>query len=266
MMILDQQNFSVRTMHKNHSSSSAPKDRFYADIKICFVLRGEAVWEIEEQTYPVAVGDVIFLNMGQRRCFTFFGKEGFDLGIFHLSRKAFSDLHHFMYFRRRVAHGKNVLHSPTLAALLLEVYEDWKSDAPFRYEFAAAKLSEFFIKAERLESDALTPLPQNDCELLHLLDEIDSSATRGIRLQTAAQMAGMTESTFSRRFFSLTGISFHEYVTEKKMQHALFLLKTTDHKVIDVALESGFNSVSGFYSAFQKRFGTTPNKISWDEL
>ena len=43
---------------------------------------------------------------------------------------------------------------------------------------------------------------------------------------------------------------------------ALEMLKTTDLKVVDVAYECGFNSISGFYDTFKKITGTTPDKIS----
>lgn len=266
MMILNQHNFSVRSIHKEYDSRSASKDVFYSDLRICLVLRGEAVWEIEDRSNCVAEGDVIFLNIGQRRCFTAFGKNGFDLGIFNLSHNSFSELHHFMFFRDRAVQGKNVIRNPSLSSLLREVFDEWKKDFPFRYEFASAKFTEFFIKAERIDNYSFAPVQQSDREFLRLLDEIDRNITSGIRLQAVAKQAGMAESTFSRRFFALTGISYGEYVLEKKMQHALFLLKTTDLNMIDVAFESGFSSVSGFYDAFKKRFGTTPGKLSLFDL
>ena len=47
----------------------------------------------------------------------------------------------------------------------------------------------------------------------------------------------------------------------KRIEHAISLLENTDYKVVDVALESGFDSISGFYDTFRKITGTTPNKF-----
>ena len=96
--------------------------------------------------------------------------------------------------------------------------------------------------------------------MLEILNEIDAALPLGIGIASAAKPAGMTESTFSRRFSALNGISFSEYVTDGKIRHAIFLLQTTDLKMLDVALSSGFESLSGFYDAFKKRTGMTPAK------
>ena len=57
-------------------------------------------------------------------------------------------------------------------------------------------------------------------------------------------------------------MSFKKYVMSKKIERAVYLLKTTDSKVIDIAFACGFNSISGFYDTFKKVTGTTPSKIS----
>ena len=57
-------------------------------------------------------------------------------------------------------------------------------------------------------------------------------------------------------------MTFKDYVTTRKIEHAINLLNTTDMNVVDVAYECGFSSISGFYDAFKKVTGTTPNKIS----
>ena len=76
----------------------------------------------------------------------------------------------------------------------------------------------------------------------------------------------MTESSFSRRFSAVNGISFKQYVIEKKIQRAIFLLQTTNRKVIDIASECGFDSISGFYDSFKRITGTTPNKFTEIEI
>jgi len=41
-----------------------------------------------------------------------------------------------------------------------------------------------------------------------------------------------------------------EYLTRLRVSHAQRLLITTDLKVLDIAMESGFASVAPFYAAF----------------
>lgn len=262
MILLNKNNFSVRMMQKHHDSASAPKTTFYGEFRVCLALQGEAVWEIEDRSYSIRSGDIVFLNIGQKRYFTSFGKEGFRLCTFTLTRNAFSGIHHFMFFLDRVKNRKNVIKSSALSALLEEAYDEWKTELPSRYELISAKFTEFFIKAERAADDSFRPVTQTDLEMLELMNHIDANITAGISLHAVAKKAGMSESTFSRRFSAMNGISFKQYVTEKKLQHAIRLLQTTDLKMIDIALDSGFDSISGFYDAFKKKTGTTPSKFS----
>lgn len=262
MILVNRNNFSLKTMHKDSDSDSHPKNTFYADLRICFVLNGFALWEIEEETYPVEKNDVIFLNIGQKRRLCSFGKEGFDLCILNLNRNAFSNIHHFMFFRECVKRGKCVDKNNTFIDLLKEIQEEWVTDSPFRYELASAKLTEFFIKSERRANYVFTPVTRREKEILEQMNEIDANITKGVGLREVSRKAGMTESTFSRHFLSLNGISFQQYVLAKKLQYALQLMKKGEMKMIDIAFESGFNSISGFYDAFRKRFGTTPGQLS----
>lgn len=262
MIVVNKSNFSVSTVKKLHGSAYAPKNTFYADFKICLALEGEAVWEIEERSHLIQPGDIVFLKIGQARHFTSFGKNGFKLCAFILTRNAFSGLHHFMYFLECIKKQENVIKGSTLSPLLKEIYEDWKTETSLRYEFASAKLTEFFIKLEKATGYLFEPIPQKDCAMLELMDYIDSNITKGISLSAVAKKAGMTESSFSRRFSAVNGISFKKYVIEKKIQRAILLLQTTNQKMIDIALDSGFDSISGFYDAFKKQTGTTPSKYS----
>jgi AraC-like DNA-binding protein len=54
------------------------------------------------------------------------------------------------------------------------------------------------------------------------------------------------------------GVTVHSYLLQYRLTHAQRLLLTTDDKIIDVALASGFGSESAFYSAFSKLLKDTP--------
>ena len=261
MLILDKQNFSVRMMNWAHGATSAPKNTFYADFRICLVLEGEAVWEIEDRSYQIRPGDIVFLNIGQRSHFTGFGQKGFKLCTLMLTRNAFSGLHHFMFFLDRAKKQQNVFHNCAFSTILKEISDTWETEHHCRYDLASAKLTEFFIKLERAENYCVTPVTEKDRFMLEAMDRIDDGITCGISLSAIAETAGMSQSAFSRRFSALNGISFQQYVIDKKIQHAIVLLQTTNMKMIDVALNSGFDSISGFYDAFKKRTGTTPSKF-----
>lgn len=47
---------------------------------------------------------------------------------------------------------------------------------------------------------------------------------------------------------------------DQRVSHAQRLLTTTDMKVVDIALDSGFPSPARFYAAFKRNAGQSPAK------
>jgi AraC-like DNA-binding protein len=64
----------------------------------------------------------------------------------------------------------------------------------------------------------------------------------------------------SRLFTELVGVSFREKQAELRLARACDLLATTDSKVAEVALESGYQSTSLFNMKFKQRFSVSPAK------
>ncbi len=55
-------------------------------------------------------------------------------------------------------------------------------------------------------------------------------------------------------------ITPHAYIQEKRIEKAVYLLTQTDRRVLDIALSSGFNSMSSFYSIFKNNYGMSPTQ------
>ena len=262
-MNVSKKTFSATKMEKRPDNESIREAVAYADLRICIPLHGNAVWQINERMHPVAAGDIILLSNRQKRRFTSVGEGGFTLGVITLDRHAFANTNHFSFFLTCSKEHNGVLRDAMLADILLEIYKEAKEKSPVNYELISAKLTEFFIKAERkygFDENAAVKIDKN---MLRILDYIDEHITERITLTALADMAGFTESSFSRWFAKQNGISFKKYVMSKKIEHAIRLLETTDKKVIDIAFECGFDSISGFYDTFRKVTGTTPNKYTY---
>ncbi|MCP4382598.1 MAG: helix-turn-helix domain-containing protein [Hyphomicrobiales bacterium] len=76
-----------------------------------------------------------------------------------------------------------------------------------------------------------------------------------------AEMAAhvkLSESYAMTLFRGVTGISIKEHITRTRLSHAQMLLSKTDDKILAIAMDSGFGSLSAFYESFQARTGQTP--------
>lgn len=253
--------FSSFTMYKGPDAKIIRTETAYTGIRICLVTEGDAVWHINGQCYTVEKGDIILFNDFQKRRIAKYGRNGFTVYVIQLDRSAFVDISDYLFFGHCIKSVNGVLKCAPLSYILEEISEEDKDDRIRKYEMMSAKLTEFFIGAERHLYDNGINICI-DTKIAETLDYIDSNITDNISLTAAAHFAGFSESAFSKRFAKATGATFKKYVMSRKTERAVHLLKTTDYKVIDIAYACGFDSISGFYDTFKKVTGTTPGKIS----
>jgi AraC-like DNA-binding protein len=81
-----------------------------------------------------------------------------------------------------------------------------------------------------------------------------------VNLPELARLTGCTPRHLNRIFNELVGMSFRQKHTELRLARACELLADTEAKVVDVALESGYQSLSLFNLMFARRFGVSPGQ------
>lgn len=79
-----------------------------------------------------------------------------------------------------------------------------------------------------------------------------------ISQQFVAKKFYFTKEYFARFFKQNTGMTFMEYVTRYRVDKAETELLSTDHTVLETALDCGFSDARGFINAFRKYRGSTP--------
>jgi AraC family transcriptional regulator len=91
-----------------------------------------------------------------------------------------------------------------------------------------------------------------------VLDYIENNIRNELTAGMIAEKAGYSVYHFSRVFKQDIGISVMSYVTWRRLQHALYDL-TQGKKIIDAAMEYGFETHAGFTKAFVHWFGFPPS-------
>ncbi len=110
--------------------------------------------------------------------------------------------------------------------------------------------------------DVQNPLPKLDTSDLQRINKVYAyiieNYTQDVQLETAAQLANMTETAFCRYFKKITNKTFLDVVTDFKIKHACHLLSKTDKQVAEVCFESGFGNVSHFNKQFKAIIDQSP--------
>ena len=71
-------------------------------------------------------------------------------------------------------------------------------------------------------------------------------------------MANLSVYHFSRQFKSEMGMTPLRYISSRRVEQAMRMLRSTIDPLVDVAMSCGFCSQSHFSTVFKKVAGTTP--------
>ena len=96
--------------------------------------------------------------------------------------------------------------------------------------------------------------------LRQFLAESPPDALLEISFKDLARLTHCTARHLSRIFFDLVGMSFREKRAEIRLARARDLLANSQTKVVEVALESGYKSLSFFNLMFTRQHGISPGR------
>ena len=124
------------------------------------------------------------------------------------------------------------------------------------------RLLELFVELFENELEQVAPAAPKPSDarkrLRDFLEGTPSSELLEMNFNELAQRTHCTARHLSRIFHELTGMSFRDKRAELRLARARELLATTNSKVLDVAFESGYKSLSLFNLMFSRHFGVSP--------
>lgn len=91
------------------------------------------------------------------------------------------------------------------------------------------------------------------------INYIEENLDGTINYDEAARIACCSTFHFQRMFSYIAGIPLSEYIRRRRMTTAAFTLQSTDMKIIDIALQYGYESPTSFNRAFQSVHGVSPS-------
>lgn len=93
---------------------------------------------------------------------------------------------------------------------------------------------------------------------------IDSDLTADLSLKRFSDLLNVNSSYLSALFKKETGKTLTEYVSNKRIEHAAYLLRTTNLQIQTIAQHSGIYDVNYFAKMFKKIIGKTPKEYRND--
>lgn len=231
---------------------------------------------VDQQTYEMKPGDVLMIWASEMHSVEYNSAANGLIGI-QFPSSLLTDLPEFASY----AHLFRTYHlisreDPATAELALymhkkmhEIVELRKNKAVFHGVQELICLYEFFMQFGNFLQDTLLPREflekQGNSRTIDKINMacryISENCDRELTLESVADQAGFSACYFSRVFKQTTNSNFVEYLTKQRLKHAQALLADSDIPITNVAMESGFKSISTFNRVFQKYKGCSPSEF-----
>ena len=104
-----------------------------------------------------------------------------------------------------------------------------------------------------------TPTDRYLARFRRVFDFIDAHADEDLCLDRLSGIAAFSKFHFQRQFSDSFGISVHKYVRLVRLKRASYALAfRDDSRIVDIALDSGYDGPESFARAFRKNTGQSP--------
>jgi len=236
---------------------------------------GSGVYTTNNKSYNMSPGDIFVFSSNEYHCITEVGDKGLKLTNMHFEPRylwgnyidSCSEANKNFCFGHSDAFENKI---PSKKANIIYSYvEEIKKELN-------SKESEYQLQVKSLLNLLLINLVRNfnysDQEisvnslqfksLQHILNYIDEHFTEKLYLDELAEKAGMSPNYFSSFFKKISGISLWDYISNKRINMAVQLLRENGlgKNILEIATLCGFNNTTHFNKMFKRITGMTPTE------
>ncbi|MFC0432332.1 helix-turn-helix domain-containing protein [Kutzneria buriramensis] len=95
--------------------------------------------------------------------------------------------------------------------------------------------------------------------MLRARDAMDRHYAEPLDVPALARIAHVSQAHFIRTFRATFGETPHRYLQRRRVERAMFLLRSCDRNVTEICLEVGFTSLGTFSRTFRDIVGESPS-------
>lgn len=268
--IVSHSQFQYLSVFLVHLLSRTP--HIHRDFELGVVLEGTLTIQTEDQKWEIGKNALYLMNSMQSHAFTSDGVGALVLAI-QISPKLFSFFlpnASMLRFQTEPPLGALRQQAPAAYEKLLHLcralavayyaktsnyaLDCFRQTANLMYELNQVLPTTFLSEQEYLSMKNRTK------RMVAILDYIDQNFQRKLLLEEIAEQQGLTMPHLSHLFRETLGISFQEYLKQKRFAYACMQLANTDRTILDISMDSGFSDVRYMSSIFKERLHCSPRE------
>ncbi len=232
------------------------------------------IFMVNQKTYELVEGDFLLIWPTEMHAIIDADrKESLVIQYSNAFMNTLFDLQRIMHFYRNLhvlcinAHPELVARLRTIAEKMKTIFFSSGADRELR---CCMLLMEFMLTLDEHREEFAPEIRSGDPysytdtvmrRMLMVTDYIKNNLTADDLSQGAmAEMAGISKDYFSRIFRSVTGLNYSKWLNLIRLEKATELLADKDMTLTEIAMLSGFQSISSFNRVFHTEKGMSPGE------
>ena len=232
------------------------------------------IFRVNQNTYDLVEGDFLLIwPMEMHAIIDADRKESLVIQFSQAFINTLFDLQRIMHFYRNLhvlcinAHPRLVSRLRAIADKMKEIFLAAGPDRELR---CCMLLMEFMLILDEHREEFAPEIHGGDSysytdtvlrRIISVTDYIKNNLTADDLSQAAmAEMAGISKDYFSRIFRSVTGLNYSKWLNMIRLEKATGLLADGDMTLTEIAMLSGFQSISSFNRVFRAEKGMAPGE------
>ena len=263
-------NILLKSYHSRIGVGERPfRVHYHTSCELSLFVSGNGIYETNSEKYHFSPGDVFLFGSNEHHCITSASSESDLLNIHFEPRLLWESQESLellaLFFSRNDNFRNQFSNDIFLQEKILKIEDEIATKRKcFLMEVKHSLFSVliYILRNFDYTSDKATS-PKNhrnmSLAMTKAVNYIDENFEKDLRLCDIANVACLSENYFSSVFKEFNGVSPWRYITMKRVEKAVILLKTTELSKLEIAELCGFSSSSNFYKAFYSITGKTPS-------
>ena len=224
------------------------------------------------EVYRVNPGEIFLIPPGELHSLT--APEEGSRFVFLFDLSSFSRINGFSGIQSILANPLHITRSeyPGIYDDVYQILVQMRNEYFSKNEFAEltiySLLASMFVKIGTNHLNSINMFPNMRVykqkeymdKFTSVMDYIDAHYMDELNLDDIASSIGFSKYHFSRLFKQYTGYTFCAYITYRRVKIAEELLEQPEYSITEVALQSGFPSISTFNRVFKQTKNCTPSE------
>ena len=258
---------------KSFHSSVKPEKRFYrehhhTECELSIFVSGDGIYNVNQREYDFHAGNVFLFGSNEIHCITEINSPLHLINIHFEPRLLWEypeNAEMLRLFNSRKSNFSNRFEDDETLKKYIFAIEKELSEKRTGYVIEAKYLlysALIHIIREYNSTHSMTDTLNSSEGMRSAIAYINQNLEKKLILKDIADYACMSETYFSSMFKKFNGISPWDYITIKRVERAIELLKTTNQNKLQIAEKCGFSSPSNFYKAFKQVTGKAPGDFT----